>query len=127
MSIEYKIKKSVSNISDTGKSGYIATKVSSPIVDTENLCKRISSVCSFSPADVKGVIEALVAEVENALIYGESIKLNELGILSTSISSAVMESKEDITPGKVKVNRIYFRPSKRLKQSMTTVSFVRQK
>ena len=42
------------------KTGYFAAKAVSSTIDLNNLCYRISSNCTITSADVKGVIEALL-------------------------------------------------------------------
>ena len=59
MSIIYKPRKMVCTIPGKEKTGYFAAKAVSSTIDLNNLCYRISSNCTITSADVKGVIEGL--------------------------------------------------------------------
>lgn len=125
MSILYKPKKMVCAIPGKEKTGYYATKASGSIISFNDLCTQISDKCSMSSSDVKGVVEALVKEIEFSLYQGYSIHVDDLGIFSTNITSPVVDSPEDLTPKKVKIKSISYLPSKRLKSKMEKATFMR--
>jgi predicted histone-like DNA-binding protein len=125
MSIIYKPRQAVSTVPGKERTGYFAGKVSGQTIDTNDLCKRISDKCSITGSDVKGVIEALIKEIELELLSGSSIQVGELGIFSASITSEVVDNKEDLKPKNVRVKRITYRPSVRLKKIMAEASFIR--
>lgn len=125
MSIIYKPKKAVCNIPGKKQSGYIATKVLGSTISTNKLCKIISEKCTVTSADVKGVVEALVCEIELDLLQGYNIQLGELGTFSASLTSEVMDTPEELKPKKVRINKITFLPSVRLKDEMKKAEFMR--
>ena len=95
MSIIYKPRKMVCTIPGKEKTGYFAAKAVSSTIDLNNLCYRISSNCTITSADVKGVISA-------------------------SITSDIVENKEDLKPQKVRIKTVTFLPSTRLKNKLKT-------
>lgn len=125
MSILYKPKKMVCTIPGKEKTGYYATKASGSVISFNDLCTLISDKCSMSSSDVKGVVEALVNEIEFSLYQGYSIHVDDLGIFSTNITSAIVDLPEDLTPKKVKIKSISYLPSKRLKNRMEKATFMR--
>ena len=55
-----------------------------------NLCYRISSNCTITSADVKGVIEALLTQFELELLSGKNIRFGDIGTFSASITSDIV-------------------------------------
>ena len=127
MSIIYKARKMVCAIPGKEKTGYFAAKVSGSTIDLDGLCKRISDKCSLTGADVKAVMEAMVKEFELELLSGSNIKFGDLGTFSASITSDVVEDKEDLKPSMVRVKTVTFLPSTRVKQIMRQAKFIRLK
>ena len=125
MSIIYKPRKHVSIVSGKEKIGYFAGKVPGRTLETDKLCHRISDKCSLTSADVKAAIEALVTELTSEFRLGGSVRVGDLGIFSTSITSEVVDTQEDLKPKKVSVKTISFLPSVRLKEMMKEVEFMR--
>ena len=113
MSIIYKPRKMVCTIPGKEKTGYFAAKAVSSTIDLNNLCYRISSNCTITSADVKGVIEALLTQFELELLSGKNIRF-------ASITSDIVENKEDLKPQKVRIKTVTFLPSTRLKNKLKT-------
>jgi len=107
------------------KTGFFAAKVAGSTIGIDALCKRISDKCSLTGSDVKGVIEALVKEIELELGHGSSIKVGDLGTFSASVTSDIVKSKEELKPKKVRVKTVTFLPSSRIKKMMKKVGFER--
>lgn len=125
MSIIYKPRKHICSVPGKEKIGYFAGKVLGSTVETDNLCDHISEKCSLTSADVKAVIEALIKEIGVELKSGNRIRVGDLGIFSASITSEVVDTKEELKPKKVRVKRVSFLPSTRLKNSMRNTDFMR--
>ena len=68
MSIIYKPRKMVCTIPGKEKTGYFAAKANSSTINLNDLCYRISSNCTITSADIKGVIEALMKQFELELL-----------------------------------------------------------
>jgi len=115
----------VSVIPGNEKTGYFAGKALGSTIETDELCANISEKCSLTSADVKAVIEALVKEMETELLSGNSIRVGDLGIFKASISSEVVDTKEELKPKKVHIKAITYRSSARLKKAMRRAQFMR--
>ncbi len=89
MSIIYKPRKMVCTIPGKEKTGYFAAKAVSSTIDLNNLCYRISSNCTITSADVKGVIEALLTQFELELLSGK-ISGSEISGRSAPQSPAIL-------------------------------------
>lgn len=127
MGIIYKPKRMVSTVPGKERTGYFAMKVNSGMISMNTLCKSISEKCSLTSADVKGVVEALVHEIEVNLTHGRSIQVGDLGIFSASVTSPVVDTPEELTPKKVRIKNVTFLPSVRIKETMKEAQFIRQK
>lgn len=115
----------VSTVPGKERKGYFAGKALGSTIETDQLCSQISEKCSLTSADVKAVIEALVGEMALELIYGNSIRVGDLGIFTASITSEVVDTKEELKPNKVYVKAISYLPSVRLKRAMRRAKFMR--
>lgn len=125
MAIIYKPRKVISKAPGHEGTGFCAGKVAGSIIETDKLCNVISEKCSLTSADVKAVIEALVKEFELELCFGSSIRVGDLGIFSASITSDLVETKDELKPKYVKVKTITYLPSVRLKEQMKRTEFMR--
>lgn len=118
MSIIYKPRKMVCAIPGKEKTGYFAAKANSTTIDLDDLCYRISNTCTITSADIKGVIEALVTQFELELLSGRNIQFGDIGTFSASITSDIVENKEDLKPQIVRIKTVTFLPSTRLKNKL---------
>lgn len=123
MSIPYRLTPMKDNISDEPKVGYYAQVVTRGTVTTEKLCREISAGCTLTVADLKAAIEALVSSVEDKLKDGYNVCIDELGTFSVSAQSVPTTEEDGIRAQSVKVKKINFRPSVRLKKRMSMSSF----
>ena len=120
MSIIYKPRKMVCTTPGKEKTGYFAANVNSSTIDIDNLCYRISSTCTITSADIKGVIEALLTQFELELLSGKNIRFGDIGTYSASITSEIVEEKDNLKPQMVRIKTVTFLPSTRLKNKLKT-------
>ena len=125
MSIIYKPRKMVCTIPGKEKTGYFAAKAVSSTIDLNNLCYRISSNCTITSADVKGVIEALLTQFELELLSGKNIRFGTPTVvvvipLKEEGEFIQLLNKEDLKPQKVHIKTVTFLPSTRLKNKLKT-------
>jgi predicted histone-like DNA-binding protein len=85
---------------------------------TEELMDQIREMSSFTRGDVKGILSLLRLLLEDILTKGDSLELEGIGTFSISLKNPPMPRVRDITPRRVKVGKIVFRPNKELKQSI---------
>lgn len=120
MSIIYKPRKMVCAIPGKEKTGYFAAKANSSTINLNDLCYRISNNCTITSADIKGVIEALMKQFELELLSGRNIQFGDIGTFSASITSDIVDNKDDLKPQDVRIKTITFLPSTRLKTMLKT-------
>lgn len=61
MSIIYKPRKMVCTIPGKEKTGYFAAKANNTTISLDSLCYRISSTCTITSADIKGVRSSITS------------------------------------------------------------------
>lgn len=83
-------------------------------VTTEELARRMSARKGMSQGDVGGVLIDLPKFIGDALKSGESVTIRGLGSFHVALTSDGFEHPDDVTPGKVRLSRVYFRPDKEL-------------
>lgn len=124
MSIQYRLTEKSDNINANPKKGYYAQVVTRGTVDTNEMCRIISSRSSLTAADIKATLEALVGVIEEKLGEGYNICINELGTFSVSSETNKEASLDDVLTGEhVRVKNINYRPSVRMKKSLSSVTF----
>lgn len=123
MSILYKSRRMVSNFPGKEKVGYMATKANGKTIQTDDLCRAIANKTTLSTADVKGVIEALVCELESSLEDGNQVRIGDMGTFGITLTSPTVEKPEELRANYVTVKRINYLPSTRLKERMRYATF----
>ncbi|MCD8165574.1 MAG: HU family DNA-binding protein [Bacteroides sp.] len=127
MSIQYRLTPLKDNISDDPKKGFYAQVVTRGTVTTRELCREISRRCTLNTADMKAAIEALAEVIEEKLNEGYNVSIDELGTFSVSANSRTVQDENEIRSQSVKVKNINFRPSVRLKSTLSQATFERIK
>jgi predicted histone-like DNA-binding protein len=115
------------NISSSPKKGFYAQVVTKGTVGTSQLCEEIAGSCTLAVSDMKAAIEALTDSVSKKLMDGYNVCIDELGTFSLSAESLPVERPDELRSQSVKVKKINFRPSVRLKNSMKRSRFERIK
>ncbi len=124
MSIQYRLTEKSDNINSTPKKGYYAQVVTRGTIDTNEMCRIISSRSSLSAADIKATLEAVAGLIEEKLGEGYNICINELGTFSVSSETDKGASLEEVLNGQqVRVKNINYRPSVRIKKSLSNAAF----
>ena len=83
-------------------------------VTAEILAKRMAARKSVSEGDAQSILTDLPHYIEEALKQGESVTLRGLGSFHIAITSEGCECPDDVTPAKVSLSRVYFRPDRGL-------------
>lgn len=96
-------------------------------VKLNELSEQISKECSFTPADVIGVLEAFISVVPRLMLNNCSVELGELGIFSLHAKVSGSESSEQVSQRNIGEVKMAFRPSRRVKQSLTQAKFQKKK
>ena len=110
MSIPYIVRKKVGTIGDKKELWYaVPKKLQKKGGRTEkDIARLIQQRTGFHRGEVEGMLSVLTDIIEEELSGGHSVTIRGLGSFQTAISSKGFERPEQITPGEVKVSRVYF-------------------
>ncbi|MCE5224773.1 MAG: HU family DNA-binding protein [Porphyromonadaceae bacterium] len=125
MSISYKSRRMVSNYPGKEKVGFMATKANGKTIHTDELCRAIADKTTLSTADVKGVIEALVCELESSLEEGNQVHIGDMGTFGITLTSPTVEKPEELRANYVTVKSINYLPSTRIKERLRKATFTK--
>jgi len=103
---------------------YVATKATSEI-DFEDLARITSEQCTATVGDCYLVLKALEHNIKDALSFGKIVRFGTLGSFQISISSHGEHTKEALSVKSVKQRRILFRPDKRVKTFLKSLTFTK--
>lgn len=95
-----------------------ARQVQQYTVRLDALCEEISDMSSFSPSDVKGLLEALKSRIAFHLKYGDIVELEGLGTFNVSLKCPPYNTEKQIPPHLVKFNKVVFRCANDLKKEL---------
>ena len=95
-------------------------------ITIRRLSEKIAKSCTLTPADVTPVLESFLIELPDYLIDGHPVRLGDFGILKLSFSATGQDQKEKVTASDINNVRVLFRPSTRLKQELSNVSFTKR-
>lgn len=102
-----------------------ARLVNQRIIRTQELAEDISDACSFSTADVKGMLEALKRRLAFHLKFGAIIELEGVGTFTVSLKCPPLTKEKDIKPKHVQFNKVVFRCSKELRKNLKYMDVAR--
>lgn len=125
MSIIYKLYPIRDNINQTPKQGLIPKVVSKGTISVGDLAKNIASATTFNKAEVIAIISTLSDMVEKGLKDGYNVNLGELGTFSISAESRIVQHKDEIRAGSIKVKRIVHKPSREMARHLKNATFER--
>ncbi|WP_243350227.1 HU family DNA-binding protein [Parabacteroides sp. FAFU027] len=126
MGFKYIVKTKRSGVGEK-KAKYYAIPVRSGEIDTRRLAKELSERCTLTETDVRATLIGLVEIMEEYLHQGYSIRLEDLGRFTVSVTSDGHETPDECTPKRVKAKKICFMADKRLKENLRRVEFARKK
>lgn len=94
-------------------------------IDIRDISDEISHASSINIADVRAVIESFLYHMPAHLMKGDVIRFNDFGIFKLTFHSKPREKEEDVRASDIDAVRVYFRPSKILKNKIAMVRFDR--
>ena len=89
------------------------------------LADRLSEYTSFNRGDIQGILTELPNVMAQLLQEGRSVTIDGLGTFQTALTSDGFDHPEEITPGKVRLSRVYFRADKKLMEVVKKARFIR--
>ncbi len=127
MAFKYRVKTKTDSINKENKPKYYAVPVRSGEIDIHQLADDLASRSTVTAADVYATIVGLIPLMEQYLHEGYSIRLDDLGIFTLSVSSKGFDDPKDCLPHRVEARKICFRADKQLKRNLKHVKFERDK
>lgn len=125
MSYYFDVKSKRSGL-DKNNVKYYAIPVRTGVISTHKLAKIISERCTLTEPDMVAALSALSQVLEEYLLQGYHVKLDNIGRFSLSVTSDGMEMPEQVTASHVNAKKICFMADKELKQQLGNVEFKRK-
>jgi predicted histone-like DNA-binding protein len=91
--------------------------------DLAGLAELISYQCTVTAADCYAVLLSLEHNIINELSQGRIVKLAHLGNFQVGVSSEGKATPQEVVAASITKNRILFRPGKKLRDLLKTVSY----
>jgi predicted histone-like DNA-binding protein len=113
-------------INEQPKEGLVARAVSRGTKDIKALAIEIAEGTTFNAAEVEAVLNILVQRVERLIKAGYRVKLGDLGTFFVSAGSRVVQDKDEIRAGSIKVKRVTYKSSRALTENMRDARFERE-
>jgi predicted histone-like DNA-binding protein len=107
----------------TAPEKYYAAAVADGNVDLDRLAELISYQCTVTETDCYAVLLALEHNIIGELGQGRIVKLGRLGNFQVGISSKGSDTAEEVSATAITKSRILFRPGKKLRTMLNSVSF----
>ena len=95
-------------------------------IGLDELAEEISFASSANQSDVKAVLSNLLEILPRHLMRGDSVNLESFGIFRMGLRSKGVKKEEDVTVQNIARLKILFKPSTKLKDKISTTSFVQQ-
>lgn len=124
MSFYYKLQPVSDNINKKDPvKGLMAMAIRLGTIDLDELAKSIARRSTFSAPEVKGILDAMVAETENYLSLGYNVSMADLGTFSVSAKAKIVQSPGEIRGTSIEMKRIVHRPSRAMTKRLKSVPF----
>lgn len=123
MSISYKVipRKNPQDLTATEK--YYAAVSNNGSVNFESLAEMISNQCTVTETDCIAVLTVLEQNIIRELKEGRIVRLGKLGNFQVGLSSEGFETPTEVTASAITKSRILFRPAKKMKELLNTLSY----
>ncbi|KAB1157879.1 HU family DNA-binding protein [Flavobacterium luteum] len=123
MSVKYKVlpRKNPQDILAPEK--FYAAAIADCDVDLDRLAELISYQCTVTESDCYAVLLSLEHNIISELGEGRIVKLGRLGNFQVGVSSEGKDTAAEVTASAITKSRILFRPGKRLRGMLESVSF----
>ena len=123
MAIKYQVLPRKNPQDITAPEKYYAAAVADGNVDLDRLAELISYQCTVTETDCYAVLMALEHNIIGELGQGRIVKLGRLGNFQVGISSTGSDTAAEVSPNAITKSRILFRPGKKLRSMLGSVSF----
>ena len=123
MSFYYDLYPIHDNINEEPKTGLIAQAKSQGTIDIDMLSRAMAARMTFTRAEIRAIIEALIDESEFYLSHGWNVNLGELGTFSIVAKSEIAQKASELRGESIQLKRVAFRPGRNLYHRLKSVRF----
>jgi len=99
--------------------------VSARKVTLTEICERLSQGSSINPGVAEGILKTFSKAVIKVLSEGNYIHWDGFGTFSVSLEADPVTDPAQMTPSRVRVKRLNFRPFKNVKQELDSIEMIR--
>lgn len=125
MAIKYKLVQKINPLDREAPKKWYAQAESKDLLSMKSLSRRISRQTTASRADVSLVITALMEEMEEQLVNGNSVKLEGIGTFYMTLNGIGTDTVEEYSSALVRKKYIRFRADRELLDNINRASLVR--
>jgi predicted histone-like DNA-binding protein len=124
MAINYKIReKTEPGVAGGGAKKFYATMATNGEATIDDIVKQIEMSSTFSEPDIRGTIYALENAIQDFLANSKIVRLETLGSLYPTLSSKGENSADEVDSGSIKKVGVYYRPGKRILETINNTKF----
>jgi predicted histone-like DNA-binding protein len=123
MAIKYRVLPRKNPQDITAPEKFYAAAIADGDVDLDRLAELISYQCTVTETDCYAVLMALEHYIIGELGQGRIVKLGRLGNFQVGLSSTGSDTAGDVSTTSITKSRILFRPGKRLRMMLDSVTF----
>lgn len=123
MSIKFKSQSRRNPQDLTAPEKFYAAAIGNGETDMESLAEMIAYQSTLTDTDCYAVLRSLEHNIVNELKQGRIVKLGSLGNFQVSISSEGKTTPEDVSATDITKSRILFRPGKKLRHLLGSLSY----
>jgi predicted histone-like DNA-binding protein len=123
MAIKYRVLPRKNPQDITAPEKFYAAAIADGDVDLDRLAELISYQCTVTETDCYAVLMALEHNIIGELGQGRIVKLGRLGNFQVGLSSTGSDTAGDVSTTSITKSRILFRPGKRLRMMLDSVTF----
>lgn len=115
MSLKYRITKRTNTISTQKETKFIMQAVTTGTIDLDRISYEISNECTLSEVDVKAVLIALGAKLQQHLAEGKIVDLDHLGKYKIGFKGIANAEASKLSTKNIKKYYLNFQPSLKIK------------
>jgi predicted histone-like DNA-binding protein len=123
MSVKFKSLQRRNPQDATAPEKFYAAAIADGQTDLDKLAELISYQCTVTEADCYAVLMSLEHNIISELGEGRIVKLGRLGNFQVSVSSHGMVTAAEVNSNAITKNRILFRPGKKLRNLLATLTY----
>lgn len=125
MAVKFNVMQRANPLKPTDPKKHYAVIKSDGEITLKQLSKRISGMSTVNSGDILAVLDLLVQVMQEELSQGRIVRLGDFGSFALTLSAEGKDKAEEVNANSVKSAKLQFRPGKDLKNTLTTLEFVK--